>query len=100
MWHPRMRRKINRRASINLVDILGPDWRERHSEWQAMTPESAVKGDVTESLDHLKRSFAVQAKALDRNPESIHRSTGKAMDDLDEVEMGDRKSVRVTKVTR
>ncbi|EMD95378.1 hypothetical protein COCC4DRAFT_27562 [Bipolaris maydis ATCC 48331] len=100
MWHPRMRRNINRKASINLVDILGPDWRERHSEWQAMTPESAGKGDATESLNHLKRSFAVQAEALDRDPEFVHRSTGKAMGDLDEVETGDGKCVRVTKVMR
>ncbi|EUC32594.1 hypothetical protein COCCADRAFT_98319 [Bipolaris zeicola 26-R-13] len=101
MWHPRMRRKINRRASINLVDILGPDWRERHSEWQAATPQSAVKGDVAESLDHLKHSFAVQAEALDQDPESVRRATGKAMDELDGIETGDDgNSVRVTKIMK
>jgi hypothetical protein len=100
MWHPRMRRMINRRAFINLVDILGPDWRERHKERQAETPKRAVQGDAEESLDRLRHSFAVQAEALDRDPESIDRSAAMAMDDLDgpRIESGDAKNPRVKKV--
>lgn len=86
MWHPRMRRRTNRRTSLNLVDILGSDWRQRHREWQAKTSDSAVKGQVAESLDHLKHSFSVQAKALDQDPETVVRSAAIAMDDLEGVE--------------
>lgn len=100
MWHPRMRRRVNRRASVSLANILGSDWQKRHKEWQEETPDGAVKGDVAESLDHLRHSFAMQAKALDRDPDSVGRSTAIAMDDFVEVESSRvvKKGLRVTKV--
>ena len=98
MWHPRMRRRTNRRTSLNLVDILGSDWRERHRKWQVKTSDSAVKGEIAESLDHLKHSFAVQANALNQDPESVGRSTAIAMDDLQEVEPSGEKDLRGTKI--
>jgi hypothetical protein len=54
MWHPRMRRRIDRRASINLVEILGPDWQNRDgARVESATEDAAYK--------ELKRSFAAQA---------------------------------------
>lgn len=100
MWHPRMRRKINRRASINLVDVLGPGWRERHKEWQAETLDNAAKDDVAETLGHLQDTFAAQAKALDGGAEAITGSSATTMDELDEMHQGSEGAPRVKKVMK
>jgi hypothetical protein len=58
MWHPRMRRKIDRRAFIRISDILGKDWQKRDEEI-----EKTVAGQGDAALKELERRFEAQAKA-------------------------------------
>jgi hypothetical protein len=72
MWHPRMRRRIDRRASINLVDILGPGWQQRNRDSNEGRHESAVD-DL--AVKELERKFAAQTLALNPGPEWMHEAS-------------------------
>ncbi|KAF1943877.1 hypothetical protein EJ02DRAFT_452921 [Clathrospora elynae] len=61
IWHPRLRRKINRRTSISPGVILGPNWRVRISEDD---DESGGKAAEKDLLEQLEKHFAKQAKAM------------------------------------
>jgi hypothetical protein len=72
MWHPRMRRRIDRRASINLIDILGPGWQQRNGDSNESRQKSAVD-DL--AVKELERKFAAQALALNPGPEWMHEAS-------------------------
>jgi hypothetical protein len=65
MWHPRMRRNIERRASISLGEILGPNWMGRDKE-----AYSVAKDDEAAALEQLQKHFRMQAKAIEPITES------------------------------
>jgi hypothetical protein len=72
MWHPRMRRRINRRASVNLVEILGPGWQNRSGDSNDNRVEPAVDGGA---LKELERRFSAQALAMNPGPEWMHEAS-------------------------
>ncbi|KAF1849154.1 uncharacterized protein K460DRAFT_375856 [Cucurbitaria berberidis CBS 394.84] len=61
-WHPRLRRNPNRRGSISLNAILGPQWRQQ-SRTDNESDERAAKD--TTALEELQKHFLAQAKAID-----------------------------------
>jgi hypothetical protein len=67
-----MRRRINRRASVNLVDILGPGWQNRSRDSDESRVESAF--DVG-ALKELERRFSAQALAMNPGPEWMHEAS-------------------------
>jgi hypothetical protein len=72
MWHPRMRRRIDRRASVNLVDILGRGWQNRSED----SGESRVAPAAEDSaFKELQRRFSAQALALNPGPEWMHEAS-------------------------
>jgi hypothetical protein len=58
MWHPRMRRIIDRRAFIRISDILGKDWQKRTQH-----VGNVVSGQDDAALKELERRFKAQALA-------------------------------------
>jgi hypothetical protein len=72
MWHPRLRRKTDRRASINLSEILGPDWHERAQE-SAKESIKPVPDDA--AFKELERRFAAQAISPDPGFEWMYEAS-------------------------
>jgi hypothetical protein len=67
MWHPRMRRRIDRKASVNLNEVLGPGWRNRND---ARVESATAKAAYRE----LEGNFAAQARAQEPGPQWIHEA--------------------------
>jgi hypothetical protein len=72
MWHPRMRRRTDRRASVSLVDILGPGWQQRNAGSNENRGEAAVEDAAFRELE---RKFAAQALAPNPGPEWMHEAS-------------------------
>jgi len=65
LWHPRMRRKINRRASIRITEILGPDWQKREEEKKSIDEEPTTEVKEDAAFRNLKKTFEAQELAPD-----------------------------------
>jgi hypothetical protein len=65
MWHPRLRRKINRKAEVSLGEILGSEWRDRASDDDARQMDRAVEEEHAAALEQLQTHFARQAKTIE-----------------------------------
>tara|TARA_R110002003_G_scaffold251_8_gene17819 strand:+ start:12479 stop:15085 length:2607 start_codon:yes stop_codon:yes gene_type:complete len=72
LWHPRMRRNVNRRASISINEILGPDWQNRSSGINGRDGNTHVEDAA---LTVLKRTFAAQEVALNPGLEWMHEAS-------------------------
>jgi hypothetical protein len=65
MWHPRIHRKIDRKAEISLGEMLGPHWRDRGSDEDAQQRDKAVEKDHAAALEELQEHFSNQAKTTE-----------------------------------
>jgi hypothetical protein len=72
LWHPRMRRSVNRRASISISEILGPDWQNRSGAIDGRDGNAHVEDAA---LTVLKRTFAAQELALNPGLEWMHEAS-------------------------
>jgi hypothetical protein len=72
LWHPRMRRKFNRRASISISEILGPDWQNRNNAIDGRDGNAHLEDAA---LTVLKRTFAAQELALNPGLEWMHEAS-------------------------
>lgn len=74
MWHPRMRRRIDRKASISLSDILGSNSLNDKKEGVQKYPEAATDDAAYKEL---LRTFAAQSIApnADTGTEWLHEAS-------------------------
>ncbi|KAH7409886.1 hypothetical protein DE146DRAFT_328967 [Phaeosphaeria sp. MPI-PUGE-AT-0046c] len=74
MWHPRMRRKVDRKPSINLIEILGSDWLNDETESVTRYAEAATDDAAYKEL---LRTFEAQATAMnpDTGAEWLHEAS-------------------------
>jgi hypothetical protein len=65
MWHPRLRRKIDRKAEISLGEVLGSNWQDRGSDDDAQQGDRVVEKEQAAALEELQEHFATQAKMME-----------------------------------
>ena len=69
MWHPRMRRVVDRRPSVSIRDVLGPEWKERLVGSSSSEREGDLDMEGVGSHDHdaaylnLQQTFVAQGRA-------------------------------------
>lgn len=65
-WHPRRRRKTNRKATVSLKEVMGPHWQQPDSKLDLeVTRKSKAGSNDIAGLEELQKHFAAQAKAKD-----------------------------------
>jgi hypothetical protein len=67
MWHPRLRRKIDRRDFVRLDDVLGKEWRKRDDNVDGKQDDAALKD--------LQRTFEAQALAPEPGSEWMYEAS-------------------------
>ncbi|RAR10737.1 hypothetical protein DDE82_001128 [Stemphylium lycopersici] len=82
MWHPRLRRKVNRKRSLSLGEILGPNWQDRNNEWEVRNQDKVTKEDSAAALEQMQQFFKAQEKAGNLDLGSIEHSSVQIEDGL------------------
>ncbi|KAF1838252.1 hypothetical protein BDW02DRAFT_627368 [Decorospora gaudefroyi] len=61
MWHPRLRRKIDRVAYLSLGEILGPNWANRGQHEHVQRRNRVAEVEDRAALQELQKNFEEQA---------------------------------------
>lgn len=96
MWHPRMRRRVDRRTSINLDEILGPGWQDDDSKSVQRDAEAATDDAAYKEL---LRTFSAQSIAInsDTGTQWMHEAS---LDTTGQARSGGRRRRRTSAVGR
>ncbi|KAE8838063.1 hypothetical protein PTNB85_05398 [Pyrenophora teres f. teres] len=66
-WHPRLRRKTDRKQWISLGEMLGPEWQARDDKREASAWALAANEQDARVLGDLEKRFETEAEAIKSN---------------------------------
>ncbi|KAF2028229.1 hypothetical protein EK21DRAFT_70098 [Setomelanomma holmii] len=75
IWHPRLRRRIDRGASLSLNEILGPDWKHRQQENSKENGKTGATTAGDRALGELERAFAAEKLSVDPGFEWMYEAS-------------------------